>query len=102
MPIPSIISFPWRPASARKSSGISRHGLYWIKSGSRRSKGPNGGSTEPESSVVPSVAWSVGAVVAIEDALVVASTGAASFAASGVDELVDSLLEIVAVQAVWI
>src|SRR5690625_2084284 len=73
-----------------------------MKSGSKRSKVPNGGITEPKSSVVPSVAWSVGAVVASGDASVAASTGAASFAASGVDALVDSLPEIVAEQAVWI
>ena len=73
-----------------------------MKSRSSLSKVPSGGITEPKSSVMPSVAWSVGAVVATEDALVVASTGAASFAASGVDALVDSLPEIVAEQAVWI
>ena len=73
-----------------------------MKSGAKRSKVPHGGITEPKSSVVPSVAWAVGAVVATEDALVVASTGAASFAATGVDALVDSLPETVAEQAVWI
>src|SRR5699024_12532754 len=61
-PKPSHSPLSLRPSSSRKSAGILRQGLYWMKSGSRRSKLPSGGKTDSASRELSSAVVSASSV----------------------------------------